>query len=66
VLGSKSLDNLNVIGLSAVLGENDVFGLNLLFFALKGLSHFVDSLGEERVRVGGLNNSLEGGLEINS
>jgi len=45
VLGSKSLDNLDVVGLSAVLGKNNIFSLNLLILALKSLSNFVDSLG---------------------
>jgi len=66
VLGSESLDDLDVVGLVAVLGEDDVFGFDFLVFAFQGHADFVDSLGEERVGVGGLNDSLEGSLEVNS
>jgi hypothetical protein len=62
----ESLDDLDVVGLGAVLGEDDELGLHLFVLALKGLCDLVDSLGEERVGVGGLDDALEGSLKINS
>lgn len=51
VLGSESLDDLDVVSLSAVLGKDDELSLDFLVLALKSLSDLVDSLGQERVRV---------------
>ena len=63
-MSGKSLDDFDVVGLSTILGEDDIFGLDLLVFALKRFSNLMDPLSKERVRVGSLNNSLESSLEI--
>ena len=55
---------LDVFGLTAVLGEDDVFSLELLIGVFDGLAHFVKSLGQQGVRVGGLDDSLQSGVEI--
>ncbi len=64
VLSSEALDDLDVVGFVAVLGKNDVFGSELFVFGFNGFADFVDSLGEEGVVVGSLDDSLEGSFVI--
>jgi hypothetical protein len=47
----EALDDLDVVGFGAVLGEDDVFGSHLFVLALEGLCHLVDSFGEQGVGV---------------
>ena len=63
-MSGKSLDDLDVVGLSAILGEDDIFGLDLLVFTLDRFGNLMDPLSEKRIRVGSLNNSFESSLEI--
>ena len=43
VLGSKSLDDFNVVGFGTVLGENNVFGSKFVVFNFDGFADFVNS-----------------------
>jgi len=47
VLGSKAFDNFDVVSFSAVFGENDILGSNLLVFALEAFADFVDTFSKE-------------------
>lgn len=51
VLCGESLDDLDIVGLAAVLGEDDVFGLGFLVLGFDGFAHFVDALRQQRIRV---------------
>jgi hypothetical protein len=62
----EALDDLDVVGFGAVLGQDDVFGSNFFVLALEGLGDLVDSFGEEGVGVGCLDDALEGGLKVDS
>lgn len=55
---------LDVFGLTAVLGEDHKLSLELLIGVLDGLADLVESLSQQRVRVGGLDDSLQSSVEI--
>jgi hypothetical protein len=47
ILSGKTLDNFNIVSFSAVFGEDNVLGSNLLVFAFKGFADFVDTFSKE-------------------
>jgi hypothetical protein len=64
VLGSKAFDNFDVVSFSAVFGEDNILGFNLLVFAFEGFADFVDTFSKEWVSIGSLYNSFEGLVDI--
>jgi hypothetical protein len=65
-LGSKSLNDFNVVSFITIFGKDNPFGFKFIVFSFDGFADFVNSLGEKRVVIGSLNNSLEGSFVINS
>ena len=64
VLSGEALDDLDVVGFIAVLGEDNPLGSELFVFSFNGLADFVDTLGKEGIVVSSLDNSLEGSFVI--